>query len=125
MTYHVDYILDFYRAPDGECPARDFVRELPEKPRIKVGAWLKRLRSLGPDLPRPYADILEGPIRELRVSFGRLSIRLLYFIAERSIIITHGFLKKTRRVDPGEIERARRYRELWMLMHGESKAHEA
>lgn len=62
----------------------------------------------GPNLPRPYADIVRGKIRELRVSFGSNEYRFLYFFFGKRIIITHGFLKKTDRVPEGEIERAER-----------------
>jgi phage-related protein len=53
-------------------------------------------------------------IRELRVSFGRREIRLLYFIHGRTIVLTHGFLKKTRALPPEEIVRAERLRALWL-----------
>ena len=43
-------------------------------------------------LQRPYADVLEEPIRDLRISFGTLEMRLLYFILGKSIVVTHGFL---------------------------------
>ena len=85
---------------------------------MKVAAWLERLQEKGPDLQRPYADVLDEPIRELRVSFGRLEIRLLYFIHGKSIVITHGFTKKTRRVPREEIELAKRYRNDWLVTFG-------
>jgi phage-related protein len=89
---------------------------------MKVAAWLKLLQEKGPNLPRPYADVLDEPIRELRVSFGRLEIRLLYFIYGRSIVVvTHGFLKKTRKAPKDEIQRAMRYRNDWIITFGEEK----
>jgi len=72
------------------------------------------LEEKGPDLPRPYADILRGKIRELRVSFGHHECRLLYFIHEQSIVITNGFLKKTQKVSPDAIDRAERCRTDWL-----------
>lgn len=94
------------------------MESLPERPQAKVAAWLRLLQEKGPNLRRPYADILEEPIRELRVSFGRLEIRLLYFIQGRSIVATHGFLKKGRQVLKEEIERAKRYHEDWSIAFG-------
>ena len=77
------------------------------------------LEEEGPSLPRPYADVLEGPIRELRVGFGRIEARLLYFIHDRTIVvITHGFLKKTRKVESAEIAKALNARADWLLRHG-------
>ncbi|MBI4063516.1 MAG: type II toxin-antitoxin system RelE/ParE family toxin [Elusimicrobia bacterium] len=82
---------------------------------MKAAAWLRLLQENGPNLHRPYADILEEPVRELRVSFGRLEIRLLYFIHGKSIVLTHGFMKKTKKVPREEIDLAKRYRHDWLV----------
>lgn len=116
------YRLEFYRAPRGEHPAKDFLESLPERPQMKVAAWLRLFQEKGPDLHRPYADILEGPIRELRVSFGSLEIRIFYFIHGKCIVATHGALKKTRQVPIGEIELAKRYRNDWLITFGGGKS---
>lgn len=79
------------------------------KIRAKVAKWIEKLEKEGPDLPRPYADIVRGKIREVRVGFGSSECRFLYFFFGKKIIITHGFLKKTDRIPEGEIERAQRY----------------
>ena len=72
------------------------------------------LKEKGPNLHRPYADVLEGPIRELRVVFGRLEMRFLYFIDDKSIVLTNGFMKKTPKVPREEIDLANRYRSDWL-----------
>ena len=112
------YRLEFYRAPRGDYPAKDFLDSLPEGPRMKAAAWLGLLQEKGPNLQRPYADVLEEPIRELRVSFGRFEMRLLYFIYGQSIVVTHRFLKKTRKLPEEEIELAKRYRNDWLITFG-------
>lgn len=67
--------------------------------------WLQLLQEQEPDLPMPYSDTLRGKIRKLRVSYGNLEIRLLYFFWRRTkIVITHGFLKKTMEVPNQEID---------------------
>lgn len=116
------YRLEFYRTPRGERPAKDFLESLPERPQMKAAAWLRLLQERGPNLHRPYADILDGPIRELRVSFGRLEIRIFFFIHGRCIVATHGALKKTRQVPIGEIELAKRYRSDWLITFGGGKS---
>ena len=72
---------------------------------------MEKLEQEGPNLPRPFADIIKGKIRELRVRFGSNNYRFLYFFFNKKIIITHGFLKKTSKIFPGEIEKAERIRE--------------
>ncbi|MBI4371621.1 MAG: type II toxin-antitoxin system RelE/ParE family toxin [Elusimicrobia bacterium] len=113
-TIHESYEVEVFRTIRGNCPAREFLASLPPPVRGKVSKWIQRLQQLGPRLPRPYSDLLEAPIRELRISFARLEIRLLYFFHGKRIIITHGFLKKSRQTDPREIARAQRYRGHWI-----------
>lgn len=75
----VDYEVLFYETAEGRCPAREFLDGLAPKVRAKVAKWLELLEREGPRLPRPYADVVRGKIRELRVSFGGLHHRFLYF----------------------------------------------
>jgi hypothetical protein len=75
---------------------------------------MSHLASLGPDLPRPYADALRGKIRELRIGFGRLQSRLLYFFDERRIVLVSGFLKKSAAVPEEELLRAERRMADWL-----------
>ena len=85
---------------------------------MKTAAWIGLLQERGPNLHRPYADVLEESIRELRVTFGRLEVRILYFIHGKSIVLTHAFMKKTQKVPQEEIEFAKRYRNDWILTFG-------
>ncbi len=101
------YKVIYYTTKRGDCPVEEFLDSLQVNVRAKVVKWLELLEEKGPNLPRPYADILRNKIRELRVSHGNLEIRLLYFFwKDRIIIVTHGFLKKERQSDNSEIERA-------------------
>jgi len=74
-----------------------------------VAKWLELLEREGPRLPRPYADVVQGKIRELRMTFGGLHYRFLYFFHGRSIIVTHGFVKKSAAIPKNEIIRAQRW----------------
>lgn len=105
------YEVEFYKDSKGKCLAKEFLNELQIKIRAKVTKWVDKLEKEGPNLPRPYADIVRGKIRELRVGFGSNEYRFLYFFFGKKIIITHGFLKKTNKIPVGEIERAERYME--------------
>ena len=103
-----EYEVLFYEAADGGCLTQEFLDGLAPKVRGKVAKWLELLEQEGPNLPRPYADVIRGKIRELRVSFGGLHHRLLYFFHGKRIVVTHGFVKKTAAVPEGEITRAER-----------------
>ena len=103
------YEVLFYEMADGECPSQDFLDGLAPKIRGKVAKWLELLEREGPHLPRPYADVVRGKIRELRVSFGGLHHRLLYFFHGKYIVVTHGFVKKTAAIPEEELVKAQRY----------------
>ena len=81
----------------------EFLDALPVKARAKLEKWMQLLEERGPDLPRPYADVLRDKIRELRVKFGNTHYRLLYFFVGKKIIMTHGFVKKTEAVPEIEV----------------------
>ncbi|MDD2773041.1 MAG: type II toxin-antitoxin system RelE/ParE family toxin [Elusimicrobiales bacterium] len=105
--------IEFYETERGENFVADFLDGLKEKTRNKTLAWISMLGKYGSDLKRPYADLLESPIRELRVSFANDEVRILYFFAGNTIVLTHGFIKKTREVPQSEIEKAKRIMSDW------------
>ena len=107
------YEVLFYRSPRGECFAEGFLDGLPAKVRGKILRWIEALETHGPNLPRPYADVVRGKIRELRIVFGSNQYRLFYFFAGKQIVVTHGFQKKTGPVPAQELERAERLMEDW------------
>ncbi len=105
------YEVIFYEDKRGECPVDKFLDTLQPKVLAKVEKWIEKLEKEGPDLPRPYADVIKGKIRELRLIFGSNYYRFLYFFFGKKIILTHGFLKKTDKISAREIERAERIRQ--------------
>lgn len=102
------YEVIFYEDRKGKCPADEFLDNLQLKVRAKVEKWIEKLEEEGPNLPRPFADIVRDKIRELRIVFGSNHHRFLYFFFGKKIIITHGFLKKTDEIPKKEIEKAER-----------------
>jgi len=78
----------------------------------KIYAYIDQLEIKGPNLPRPYADILEDGIHELRIKLSGDQVRLLYFFVFKDfIIITNSFIKKTGKVPKSEIKKAKKFRD--------------
>jgi len=102
------YEVVFYEDRGGKCIVDEFLDDLQPKVRAKVEKWIEKLEEEGPSLPRPFADIVKGKIRELRIIFGSNCYRLLYFFFGKKIVLTHGFLKKTNKVPEREVERSQR-----------------
>lgn len=111
---NTEYELVFFESARGECQVLEFLRGLDKKARQEVGAALADLEELGHKLERPDAAFLKDGIYELRIISQRNQYRILYFFAERKIVLTSAFMKKAQRVSEGEIERAVRRRTDWM-----------
>ena len=112
------YSVEFFRDKRNRCPSQEYLGAMPEEHRAKALKMMQLLQEKGPMLPRPYADGLRDKIRELRVSHGTFEHRFLYFFDDKKIIVTHGFLKKTNKVDNSEINLAIRYMNEWKTAKG-------
>ena len=103
--------IEFYQLPNGTKPAEEFLDSLDTKMRAKALHSLSILEEFGNQLREPYSKQLEGGLFELRIKFASDISRLFYFfVVNHTIVITNGFVKKTMKTPPREIERAKRYR---------------
>jgi phage-related protein len=85
----------FFRDDEGAVPLLEWLDSLPKRPRAKCIARIQRLRDLGHELRRPEADLLRDGIYELRVGFGGVNYRMLYFFHGRTAaVISHGCTKE-------------------------------
>lgn len=106
-----EYEVIFYDKADGTEPAKDFILSLNKKMRAKMLRTISLLADNGPDLREPCSKPLSDGIFELRAKVGSDISRVLYFfIVGRRVILTNGFIKKTQKTPPAELERAKRYR---------------
>lgn len=112
------YKVFYYQKPNGEIPVKDFVRSFPDNVIGKINRWISRLQENGPNLRRPIVDKINDKIYELRLSFGHLEPRFLYFYYGKNIIVTHGFLKKTESIPVEEIDRSVRYMNEFLMREG-------
>ncbi len=90
-------------------PAIEFLRGLSPKLRTKAYRGIELLATFGPELSMPHARTLRnaGDLRELRVKFASDIVRLFYFHHEEKVyIVTSGFVKKSDKTDPRELQRA-------------------
>lgn len=86
-------------------------------------ARIELLENEGINLHRPYADLLKDGIHELRAKVSDRRYRILYFFSSigKTIVLTHGVVKTTRRMPEAEINRAKRYREDWQARERRNK----
>lgn len=106
-----EYEVLFYEQDDGVEPAKDFILSLDKKMRSKMLRTVEMLSQNGAELREPYSKHLVDGIFELRARTGSDISRVLYFFfVGRRVILTNGFIKKTQKTPPDEIQRAKRCR---------------
>ncbi len=103
--------VTYYDLPNGEKPVEIFIHGLEPKMRVKALGGIEILRQFGGGLREPYSKAIGDGLFELRTIFAGDITRIFYFfLAGNKIILTNGFMKKTRRTPPGEIELAKKYK---------------
>jgi len=108
----ISYQVIFYEDAHGDCPVEEFLNTIDTKLSAKAYRFLELLSQFGADLREPYSKHLDDGIFELRVRFASNTIRILYFFTEnRCVILTNGFVKKTKKTPNNEIERAKACRQ--------------
>ena len=115
----------YYETENHICPVQEFINGRDMRNQAKIFAYLDLLEEKGPVLPRPYADILEDGIHELRIKLSGDQIRILYFFTFKEfIILTHALIKNTEKVSKSEIEKAKKFRNNFLKRFSEKKLRE-
>jgi putative component of toxin-antitoxin plasmid stabilization module len=113
----MQYRVTFYFTEDGARPVAGFLRDLEKSsPEVHdlVVAGLLKLRDRGYHR-KPLTDVVDGTdgILELRVGRDTIARVFFFFQPGQVIVCTNGYLKKSMKLDPREIERARRSKQDW------------
>jgi phage-related protein len=114
--WHVLYFDD----ANGYSQVLEFVGERNKREKAKILAWIDQLEQQGPNLSRPYSDLLEDGIHELRIKLSGDQSRILYFFCFRDFIVfTNVFIKTTDKVPKNEIQTAKRRRADFLVRYDE------
>ena len=102
------WYVTYYVEPNGIKPVEEYIKKLSITERAKTLAFINLLEEEGPELHRPYADLLEDGIHELRIKLTGTQVRILYFFCYKDImILTNVFDKHTDKVPRVEIKLAK------------------
>ena len=113
------YPIHFYKTRRGKYPVKNFIQQLGKKSRAKIWRYVELLEKYGPNLLRPYADSVEGKVRELRIRVIEGNIRILYFFVERNAVLLHAIKKKTLELPKREIEQAKQHMQDFILRYNQ------
>ena len=94
----------FYRASSGREPVREWLKELPRADRRILGEDIKDVEFAWP-LGLPLVRSLGRELWEVRSSLthGRIA-RVIFCVSDGQMVLLHGFIKKTQKTPPHEIE---------------------
>ena len=96
-------------------PVKEYLDKLSLRERAKTMAFIGLLEDKGPNLPRPYADLLEDGIHELRIKLTGTQVRILYFFTYKNIVVlTNVFDKHSIKVPNAQIKLAKESRTVFL-----------
>lgn len=111
--------VEYYEKSDGTFPAEEFILSQDIKMQTKLFRLLELLELKGNELREPYSKSLSDGIFEIRAIQGNDITRVLYFfVVDKKIILTNGFVKKTQKTPENEILLAKKYRKDYELRKG-------
>ena len=103
--------VEYYEKEDGTFPAEEFILSLDSKMQAKMFRELDLLETFGNQLREPHSKPLGDGIYEIRAKVASDITRVLYFfVVNKKIILTNGFVKKTQKTSDSEITLAKKYR---------------
>lgn len=101
-------ILDvrFYCSSNGVEPVREWLRALPGEARKVIGEDIKTIQ-FGWPVGMPLARKLDSGLWELRSHLPSGISRVLFTVAGHTMVLLHGFVKKSAKTPKVELETAR------------------
>jgi phage-related protein len=100
MEAHERMTIVFFKECDGSVPVNDWLDGEVVQRDVRIAAKCRvriaLLREHGNALRRPFADYLRDGIYELRIAFGRVNYRILYFFHQDNevVVLAHGLTKE-------------------------------
>lgn len=109
MVHPLILVLDvrFYSTKAGTEPVRDWLRSLDDKVRKIIGDDIKTVQ-MGWPLGMPLVGNLEPGLWEVRINVPDGIARVLFATEGQTMILLHGFIKKTQRTPKQDLELARK-----------------
>ena len=110
-------IAVFYATPSGKEPMREWLKDLDKQDRRAIGEDIAYVQYKWP-VGKPRVDHLRGAIWEVRTSLGNRIARTLFAVDDGTMILLHGFIKKTQQTPASEIALAEK--RLKEFQHGKT-----
>lgn len=111
----MEFRLDYYHRADNSCPMDEFLDSLELQMKDDTLRNLDRLKKRGNKAREPLSKKVSKNIFECRTkSVDGITRVFFFFTVSRLIICTHGYVKKTQKTSPEEIQKAENIRLLYL-----------
>lgn len=102
-------ILDvrFFRTDTGNEPVREWLKSLPASERRIIGEDIKTVQ-FGWPLGMPLVRKMAKDLWEVRIHLAERIARVLFTIKGHTMVLLHGFIKKSLATPAAELDMARR-----------------
>lgn len=98
----------FYRNENGSEPVRDWLQELKREDRKKIGTDIATV-EYGWPVGMPTCRPMGRGLFEVRSDLeGNRIARVLFCLSENQIVLLHGFIKKSQKTPPTDLELAKK-----------------
>ena len=101
----------FFKTKIGNEPAREWLLELGKAERKAIGSDILKVQYCWP-IGRPLVGGLGDGLWEVRTRLGDRIARVIFCVQDKTIVLLHGFIKKTQKVPKHELDLATKRRDL-------------
>jgi len=101
-------VARFYLTAGGANPVRDWLKRLPVPDRKQIGHDVRDV-EFGWPVGMPLCKALGMGLWEIRSDLpSRRIARVLFCVIEGELLLLHGFIKKTQKTPPSDLQLARK-----------------
>ena len=97
----------FYKTESGNEPVREWLKDMPKTDRQAIGEDIKTAQYGWP-LGMPLIRKIERGLWEVRSHIGAGIARVLFTVMDKTMILLHGFVKKSQKTPQNDLDTARR-----------------
>lgn len=95
----------FFRSDSGNEPVRDWLLSLPKHERKLIGDDILKIQYCWP-IGKPLVGNLGKGLWEVRSQLGDRIARVIFCVESGTMVLLHGFIKKTQKTPPRELDLA-------------------
>jgi phage-related protein len=95
----------FFKSENGNEPVREWLLTLPKEERQIIGEDMLKVQYCWP-MGKPLVGSLGSGLWEVRSRLGDRIARVIFLVEGRTMVLLHGFIKKTQKTPTHELELA-------------------